>query len=200
MWIITSGEDVGGGLGDINWWSRCWKNGSEERKKEVSLVKVTCRAGSNAANSRQSCSQRTASLRRDRAWSGEDGYQNVEPVKLLMDIMIMDLTSTAILPLCPYVLLPPWPQTSPWLCFKNKLLFFLWRWYENHQNNICPPHEDSMFPADSLVDKRDAFGSSSSEENRGDWHLVRCPTSVLFREHKNMMGHQDDNMVSWDIF
>ena len=34
---------------------------------KVSLVKVTCRAGSNAANSRQSCSQRTASLRRDRA-------------------------------------------------------------------------------------------------------------------------------------
>ena len=94
MWIITSGEDVGGGLGDINWWSRCWKNGSEERKKEVSLVRVTCRAGSNAANSRQSCNQRTASLRRDRAWSGEDGYQNVEPVKVLMDIMILDLTSS----------------------------------------------------------------------------------------------------------
>ena len=56
---------------------------------KVSLMKVTCRAGSNAANSRQSCSQRTASLRRDRAWSGEDGYQNVEPVKLLMDILII---------------------------------------------------------------------------------------------------------------
>ena len=107
-----------------------------------------------------------------------------------------DLTSTAILPLCPYVLLPLWPQTSPWLCFKNKFLFFLWRWYENHQNSIRWPHEDSMFPADSLVDKRDAFGSSSSEENRGDWHLVRCPTIFLLREHRNIMGHQDDNMVS----
>ena len=91
---------------------------------KVSLMKVTCRAGSNAANSRQSCSQRTASLRRDRAWSGEDGYQNVEPVKVLMGIMILYLTSSAISPLCPYVLLPPWPQTSPWLCFKNKFLFF----------------------------------------------------------------------------
>ena len=138
---------------------------------KVSLVKVTCRAGSNAANSRQSCSQRTASLRRDRAWSGEDGDQNVKPVKALMDIMILDLTSSAISPLCPYALLPLLPQTSPWLCFK--ILIFLWRWYENHQNNICPPHEDGMFPADSLVDKRDAFGSSSSEENCGDWHLVR---------------------------
>ena len=56
-----------------------------------------------------------------------------------------------------------------------------------------------MFPADSLVDKRDAFGSSSSEENRGDWHLVKCPNIVLLREHRNMMGHQDDIMVSWDI-
>ena len=57
-----------------------------------------------------------------------------------------------------------------------------------------------MFPADSLVDKRDAFGSSSSEENRRDWHLVRCPTSVLLREHRYMMGHQDDNMVKVGIY
>ena len=79
---------------------------------------------------------------------------------------------------------------------KTNYYLFLWRWYENHQNNICPPHEDGMFPADSLVDKRDAFGSSSSEENRGDWHLVRCPTLFLLREHRNIMGHQDDSMVS----
>ena len=121
-----TGQDV-----NYNQWWRCWwgswwhqlliKVLKEWEWWPESDMKVTCRAGSNAANSRQSCSQRTASLRRDRAWSGEDGYQNVEPVKLLMDIMILDLTSSAILPLCPYVLLPLWPQTSPWLCFKNKL-------------------------------------------------------------------------------
>ena len=39
--------------------------------------------------------------------------------------------------------------------------------------NRCLPHEDSMVPADGLVDQRHSCGSSSSEENGRDGNAKR---------------------------